>query len=48
MDKTTVNQCPEYKPEKNNPYPLCDNFDCKDKEICNLSLHMDEEPYWGE
>ncbi len=39
--------CIDYKQEKDNPYSLCDNPDCKDKEACNISLYMNEEPYWG-
>ena len=35
-------RCKDYIPEKNNPYPLCDNPACEKSAACNLSLHMDE------
>jgi len=46
--KETNHQCPHYKPEKENPYPLCDNTDCKHKTVCNISAHMNETPFWGD
>jgi len=33
-------ECPNYMPEKDNPYPLCDNPGCPDSEVCCLSAHM--------
>ena len=47
-NQKNVRYCPDFIPEEHNPYPLCDNPDCKDKETCNMSLHMNEEPYWGD
>ena len=37
--------CKNFIPEKDNPYPLCDNKDCELSATCNLSAHMDESPY---
>lgn len=36
-------ECENYIPEKDNPYPLCDNKECKESKICNISAHMKEE-----
>ena len=40
--------CDSYIPEKDNPYPLCDNKECGQSTTCNLSLYMDESPYYQE
>jgi len=32
--------CPDYIPEKDSLYPLCDNQNCPDTYKCNLSAHM--------
>ena len=37
--------CPNYIPEKNTGYPLCDNKDCHETLTCCLSAHMNEAPY---
>lgn len=41
-------KCPNYLPEKNNPYPLCDNTECKESKTCNCSAHMDESKFYKE
>ena len=33
-------KCADYIPEKNNPYPLCDNPACVHSSECNISVHM--------
>jgi hypothetical protein len=33
-------KCPDFTPEKDNPYPLCDNPACPLKYECNISAHM--------
>lgn len=35
-------KCPEYIPEKNNPYPLCDNKKCEERFVCCISARMKE------
>ena len=32
--------CPDYIPEKDNCYPLCDNPNCPDRYECGISAHM--------
>jgi hypothetical protein len=32
--------CPGFIPEEDNPYPLCDNPACPQRDACNLSAHM--------
>ena len=39
-EKQQNDKCPDYIEEKDNPYPLCDNPECPDKEMCCLSKHM--------
>lgn len=34
--------CENYIPEKNNPYPLCDNPACSSAASCTMSKHMEE------
>lgn len=35
-------RCKDYIPEKGNPYPLCDNPNCKEAETCNKSANMND------
>lgn len=34
--------CPDFIPEKDNCYPLCDNTACTRKYACCISAHMNE------
>lgn len=32
--------CPDFIPEKDSCYPLCDNPNCPERFVCNISAHM--------
>ena len=35
--------CPEYIPEKDSAYPLCDNPECEESAKCCISAHLEDD-----